>query len=189
LCDAAERTALRVALAETTHHIQRLQTEFADAVAEFERLITEAPAALSQHTTSAGLEAHRELLKATDALTAAGADRLRLAFASMEFDDIPRGGIVWLVLDPKPDSTLFAVRELLTEYANALPTTIDGWQRAAAVGLGMAGAHAVPFRASRFNDASYAAGMQDHGGRHDTSVAAAYELASSGQQRRPASIG
>jgi hypothetical protein len=83
-----------------------LSRAFDKARDEFERLVETAPFEMSVDVTPERVGEHVELLDAVDRLTAAAANRLRLA--GIIDEDVKAQSVLWLVLDPKPVRPMFA---------------------------------------------------------------------------------
>jgi hypothetical protein len=176
LAERAGMDAIRTVLAEIPgNYIPALVIAFDEAVTAFRKVSATAPSEVTSATSPGDAEQHVKLLGCVDALTIAAADRVSLASVTGELASLDHGNAAWLWLHPHEGATIHGVTDFLAAF-RAPPVDLDGWQRALAIGVGLAGYDEAEHRLERFNQARYAAGMGPDGGMKDRTIAEALKL-------------
>jgi hypothetical protein len=135
--DNAKRTAYRVMQQEVTTYLAKVCDDFDEHLEEFRRLLEVAPREVSSQTTGKEYEQHAELMRAAEALTVDLTDRAQLSLLTDEIEGTG-GQALWLVLDPRGETTIWAVRDALAEFSGRVPQGIDEWARINEMGCQMA---------------------------------------------------
>lgn len=183
LFDRCNRTAMRAIVESVPDWVGMVCVEFDSEVEEFARLVGTAPHAVNGSTTPEEFALHRQLLRATESLTQAALARGQLALVNDEGEHIGKDGALWLLLEPKPEATLFGVNQLLKDIAG-FPVDIEQWSRCNEVGMRMARPNEVGPRRERFAMLLNANGMSPSGGMTDVSFDKATEMAATASGRR-----
>jgi hypothetical protein len=184
LHDRVNRVAMRAVVAVVGDWIARVCDEFAGEVAAFEELVASAPHDVTSSMGNDEFAKHAELLRAVEQLSSSAFARAQLAVAAEEGDEIGRDGAMWLLLDPRPEATLFGVNQTLRDFTS-FPTSIDDWQRFVSIGVRMAGQGEVGARRDRFARFLHVNGMSASGGMLDMTFGEAGRLAAAGPVKRP----
>jgi hypothetical protein len=155
VADKAERRAWQLAYQAIPDVFAALSAAFGDARDDFAHLVDEgAPLEMTADVSAERAVEHVQLLGAVNRLTAAAASRLQLA--GIVGEEIKGQTIVWLVLSPKPETTLDEIRSVLG--TGELPHDLAGWLRMVHLGASLAHDGEASARSQRFEAATHHAG-------------------------------